>query len=232
MKATLDVLQQNAPYLNSWRNKLIHIGFLTVFTLIFLTVYNPFNMSEWGGSMLGYVLIGTPVLLISQFFLRSLLGFQKLTLFQLILWALAEIFIITLGVYLIYGPHFPSLNQKLDKYLLTLKYVMLIIASPYLLSVWVIASRQKLSTFQNFDVRPEPTIHSKFLSIRGENNKVVFAIDSDQIVVKDYLGRNISKSMTATKLINLDVTNLKNGIYYISIFSENEIQTSRLEVFK
>jgi hypothetical protein len=243
MKATLDVLQQNAPYLNSWRNKLIHIGFLTVFTLIFLTVYNPFNMSEWGGSMLGYIFIGTPVLLIGQFLLRPLLGFQKLTLFQLILWALAEIFIITLGVYLIYGEHFNSLNQKLEEYFLTLKYVMLIIASPYLLSIWFIASRQKLSSFQNLIVSSsnlEPTIQSKLLCIQGENNKVVFAIDSDQIVfIKssgNYLEINYLQDVQLYKeLVRLSLKELEAKIKdtrLIKIHRSYLVNTQHISSFK
>jgi hypothetical protein len=77
-----------------------------------------------------------------------------------------------------------------------------------------------------FSFGPNPAYGPLMINLNRENT------DEYQILVKDYQGRNITKSMTANKLINLDVSGLKNGIYYISIFSENEIQTSRLEVFK
>jgi hypothetical protein len=243
MKSTLDLLQQDAPYLNSWRNKLIHIGFLTVFTLIFLTVYTPFNMSEWDGSLIGYVLIGTPLLLISQFLLRPLFGFRKFKLYELLLWALAEIFIITLGVYLAFGPRFPTFSQKMDEYLITLKYVFLIIASPYLLSVWFIASRQKLSTFQNLKVissKEEPVYPTKLLSIQGENNKVVFAIDSNQIVfVKssgNYLEINyLHGGRTAKELLRMSLKELEAKIKdtpLIKIHRSYLVNTQKISSFK
>jgi hypothetical protein len=243
MKSTLDVLQQDAPYLNSTRNKLIHIGFLTVFTFIFLTVYSPFNMSEWGGSMLGYVLIGTPLILISQFLVRPLLGFRKFKLYELIIWAAAEILLVTLGIYLIFGPNFPSFTEKLDEYLLTLKYVVLIIASPYFLSIWLIASRQKLSTFQNLNVTSsmeEEIRPSKLLSILGENNKVVFAIDADQIVfIKssgNYLEINyLHGGRKAKELVRMSLKELEAKIKDTNLIKTHRsylVNTQQISSFK
>ena len=60
-------LNQKAPYLDSSYNKILLVGFLSIFTLIFLSVYNPFNMKLWGGSIPGYVFIGASTMLFSQF---------------------------------------------------------------------------------------------------------------------------------------------------------------------
>lgn len=58
MNSIDNLLQQEAPYLDSSKNKVLLIAFLAAFTLFFLAVYNPLNMVEWDGSIVGYVGIG------------------------------------------------------------------------------------------------------------------------------------------------------------------------------
>jgi hypothetical protein len=176
-------------------------------------------MSEWDGSIIGYIIIGLPIFLISQFLIRPLLGFYTFKLFQLILWASAEMLLIALGIYLFLGPNFPNLDQKLEEYFLTLKYVCLIIASPYILSIWFIASRQMLSTYENLTASSGASTnpsHSKLLSIKGESNKVIFAINIDLVVfiksAGNYLeinylhGGHIAKELVRMSLKELEGT--------------------------
>lgn len=223
MKSSLDVLKQDAPYLDSTRNKWVHIGFLSAFTLVFLTVYSPFNISEWDGSILGYTIVGAVVLIVSQFGIRPILGLQKAKLYQLLLLALAEILIITFGIYVFFGPEFSNFDQKLGEYLLTLKYVCLIIAIPYLLSVWFMASSQKLKAVQHFNTSSTITKKANLLSIKGENKKVNFAIDMDQIVfVKsagNYLDINYLKGgKPATEIVRMSLRELETKVAGSSLF--------------
>lgn len=241
MKSSLDVLKQDAPYLDSTKNKLMHIGFLTAFTIIFLTVYSPFNISEWDGSITGYVVVGSSILVVNHFLIRPVFGLKKLKLYQLIIIGAAEVLITAFGIYLFFGPEFPSLDQKVDEYLLTLKYVCLIVVSPYLLSLWFIASQQKLKSIQNSTLTNSLSSKKSILiSVKGENDKVVFAINSDQVVfVKsagNYLeihyldGEIVSKELVRMSLKELEAMIANSGL--LKIHRSYIINTQRISSFK
>lgn len=217
MKAIINILFQKAPYLDSARNRLFHIGFLSIFTAVFLSVYSPFNMSEWGGNIFGYVLIGTSVSFISQFPLRYLLGLKHLHLYQLLLLAAFEFILITLLLYLIYGVEYIAIDQKLGEFLVTLKFVCLILVGPYLLSVWFLAGRQKTvlsnEPLQSKELDKNPAL----LSIKSDTNKVLLAIRYDQIIFFKSSGNYVDiyylKGEKATKeLVRISLKELESII--------------------
>ena len=83
MNRIMNLLKQNLPYLDASKSKITLIGFLSLVIFIFLTVFAPFNLSQWGEShFLGYVYIGVGDLLLTQFVLRPLLGFKKIKVFH------------------------------------------------------------------------------------------------------------------------------------------------------
>ncbi|AWW00039.1 LytR/AlgR family response regulator transcription factor [Arcticibacterium luteifluviistationis] len=225
MKAIINILYQKAPYLDSTRNKLFHIGFLSIFTAIFLSVYSPFNMSEWGGSILGYVLIGTFVSFTSQFLLRYLLGLKHLRLYQLIFLAGFELTLITLLLYLIYGVEYLTIGKKIGEFLVTLKFVCLILMGPYLLSVWFLAGRQKPVLSNELSVNNDLGKNPALLSIKSDTNKVLLAIRYDQILLLKssgnyvdiyYLkGEKVTKELVRISLKELESIIQNTGILRI-----------------
>jgi len=217
MKAIINILKQKAPYLNSTRNRLLHIGFLAAFTLIFLTVYSPFNMNEWGGNIPSYILIGTSALFFSQFLLRNLLGLKSLRLYQMIFLAGMELILITLLLYFIYGIEYITIEQKVGEFVVTLKFVCLILVGPYLLSVWYLAGSQKTvysteSTQSNY-ITKNPAL----LSIRSDTNKVILAIQYDQLLYLKSSGNYVDiyylKGDKPTKeLVRISLKELESNI--------------------
>jgi hypothetical protein len=225
MKSVVDILQQEAPYLDSPRNKALLVLFLSTFTLIFFAVYNPFNMIEWGGSIIGYVGIGAAVLLISQFLFRRLLGIRKFKLYELVLWGVGEILVLTYFVYLVYGPEFPTYIEKIDEYFLTLKYVCLIILCPYIMFVWYIAFTEKFYSYKEVahnGLSIDTKIDNELLTINGENNKVILAINYNQLLYAkssgNYLDIYYLKGEIASKeLVRVSLKELEAKIKNTSI---------------
>ncbi len=225
MKPIIDILSQDAPVLDSSRNRLVHIGVLSVFTLVFLSVYSPFDMTEWGGNIIGYVFIGSVVSLLSQFVIRPILGVNKFKMYELILWGVCEILAMTFFIYLIYGPAFPTIGEKIDEYLLTLKFVFLIVAGPYTLLVWYLAFTEKFSSYKNVaqnGLLKDSRKGKELLTITGENNKVLLAINYDQLLyVKssgNYLDIYYLKGDTASKeLVRVSLKELEAKITDSSI---------------
>ncbi len=185
MNSLIDTLKEEASYLDSSKNKLLLVGFLAVFTFIFLSVYNPFNMVQWGGSILIYIGTGVGVFLFTQFPLRYVLKLKKFRLYHVILWLALEVLLIAFFVYLIYGPDFPTVKEEIDEYLLTLKFVSLTTIGPYVMCLWFFASRQKISIIKQ---EAEKTVseplnkESQLFTLTDDNNKVLLAIRYDQIL--------------------------------------------------
>lgn len=178
-------LNQPLPFLDSTKNKLQLIGFTAIYTIIFLYVFVPFNLDDWGDNTLGYIAIGVLVILCSQFVLRPLFGFRKLKAYSLIIIFLIELLTITYIIFLIYGPIFPSFTEKVQEYLMTLKHTSLIISIPYFLFVGYLNLRHKMSFYKEADnnkIQSATDSNNELLTIKGENNKTVIAIKYHQLL--------------------------------------------------
>ncbi len=181
-------------------------------------------MNEWGGSTYGYVSIGMAVLLISQFLVRPIFKTQRFKWYQLILWGAVEILLMTYLIYFVYGPVLIAFGERLDEYLLTLKYVGLIILCPYIFFIWYLALRHKFSSFKKVapkSISPSNT-GNELLTISGENNKVVLAINYDRLLyIKssgNYLDIYYLKGETASKeLVRISLKELEAKITDSSI---------------
>lgn len=221
----MSIFKQDLPFLDSTKNKFMLIGFLSLFIFIFLTVYAPFNMSQWDEShYMGYVGIGAGVLLLTQFVLRPIFGFNKINVSSLILLGLIEVLLITLGIYLAYSPPLDTVYDKLHEFYRTARYIVLTMVGPYLLFVWYLGLRHKFSSFKKFDSNSlSPTnTGNELLTITGENNKVLLALNYDQLLyVKssgNYLDIYYLKGDTASKeLVRVSLKELEAKITDSSI---------------
>lgn len=180
-----DFFKQDAPYTDSGRSKLLLTGVLSVFTIFFLRVYNPFNSEHWDGNVFGYVIMGGSLMLFSQFVMRRLFLKEGTRIYHLILFGTGELLAIALMIQLAYGPEFPSLSGYLSEYLLTLKFVTLVIAGPYVLTVWHLAYRYQLALFSRAEGQERETEELRnehLLTLTGDNGKVVLAVSYAQLL--------------------------------------------------
>lgn len=225
MNTITNILKQNLPYLDSSRNKMMLIGFLIFFIFIFLSVYAPFNMNQWGEShYLAYVGIGGGVLVLTQFLLRPLFGFKKIKVSSLILWGTVEVLLITIGIYLAYSPPLDTFYEKIDEFYRTARYIVLIMVGPYILFIWYLGLNHKFSSFK--ELKPNSLSHVEnskdLLTITGENNKVHLAINYDQLLyIKssgNYLDIYYLKGEIASKeLVRVSLKELEANITDSSI---------------
>jgi hypothetical protein len=181
-----NLFQQKITFLASTKGKLMLVGFLALFILLFLVIYTPFDMSqEARDAFLGYVLVGVCLLLFSQFVLRPFFRLQHFTLYSLILWCYFEVLLITYCIYLVYSPSFPTISEKFAEYYLTFEYVALVMPGPYLLFVLYLGLQDRVSTFQKVSQNQTHTERYKandLLTLTGENEKVILAIKYHQLL--------------------------------------------------
>lgn len=184
MKPVLKLLKQDIPYLDSSKGKLFLIGFICLYSLIFIIIYDPYNL-PWGKSYyLEFILLGLSVFLTSQFILRPLLGIKRFKIYSLLLWGLMEMLLIALLFEFTYSPPFPTFQQSVTEYFITLKQIGFVVIVPYTLFLWYTQIQQKLSSYKEVQYNKVETNAGKgneLLIINGENNKVILAIKYPQL---------------------------------------------------
>src|SRR5690606_4822655 len=94
MKPIINLLKQDIPYLDSPRNRLFLIGFICLYSFIFINIYDPYNLTWGKGHYLEFILLGLSVFLVCQFILRPLLGIKRFKIYSLLLWGLMEMMLI------------------------------------------------------------------------------------------------------------------------------------------
>ena len=180
MKRITKLINQEIPYLDKTKNKLILIGFICLYSYIFIKIYDPYDINEWGKTYyLEFVLLGLGVLLVSQFILRPLFKIKRFKVYSLMLWGLMEMLLIAAVFELVYSPPINSFQEQIVEYLITVKQIVLVVVVPYTLFLWYTQIQLKLSSYKQLRPNTVATNDDKgndLLVINGENNKVLLAI--------------------------------------------------------
>ena len=181
------IIKQDIPYLDSARSKLILIGFISLYSFVFINIYDPYNINKWGENYYWeFILIGLSVLIFTQFALRTILGPKRFKMYSLLPWVLMEIGIMAFIFELVYSPALRTFQEQISEFLITFRQIGLLVVVPYTLFLWYAQIKQKLSSFKKeiqFNGENASTDGiSELLIFNGENNKVVLAIKYNQLL--------------------------------------------------
>ncbi|MFH6604009.1 LytR/AlgR family response regulator transcription factor [Maribacter algicola] len=219
-------LQQDFPYLDSTRNKLILIGAIGLYSSFFLIVYSPFNIDQWkNDAYWKYVLLGILVIFVTQFVLRPLFGIKTFNYRSLIFWCLFELFLMATALHVIFAAPHVTLSEKIFDYLNTLWIVTLIAAIPYFMVLVYLVLRERLSAqkeIENKILKNSSNTAEKLLTITGENEKIKLAIKYNQLLLVksagNYLelfylqGESVKKELVRSSLKEFEEKTIDTGI--------------------
>lgn len=206
----LDLLENN-------KDRWILIITTGVFSILFLNLYNPFNVSNWHSAesiplfliLSSYGIIGIFILSISQFLIRPLFGINNFKIGSFILWFICEVIILGFVMFLIYGEKGLHGLDLLMEILRSLKYTFLVIALPYAAVLYYLHSNKQKQKYFQVD-KSEKNI----IKILDENENVRIAIEPDKLLfiknadnyVEIFYTNNegISKELVRTSLKRLE----------------------------
>ena len=154
MKIKNNLLNAEFNLLNNKWEKLVLIGFCTFFSILFINLYTPFRIDQWetdqGMSQFfrlsGFGIIGGLVIGLSQLVFKPLLFKKEHKVLHFMFWTMAEILILSLVFYALYG------NQDSNffpEYFNSLKYTFLGLLIPYTLALCFIFIYSKQKENQN-----------------------------------------------------------------------------------
>ncbi len=210
-------LNRPLDLLGSNKDKLILILTTGVFSILFLNLYNPFNVSNWHSVkslplfliLSSYGIIGIIILSISQFLIRPLFGINKFKIGSFILWFICEVVILGFVMFLIYGDKALSGHELLGEFFQSLKYTFLVITLPYAAILYYLHSNKQKQKYFQVD-KSEKNI----IKILDENENVRIAIEPDKLLfiknadnyVEIFYSNNegIAKELVRTSLKRLE----------------------------
>lgn len=210
-------LDKPLDLLGSNKDKLILILTTGVFAILFLNLYNPFNVSNWYSVeslpmfliLSSYGIIGIIILSISQFLIRPLFGINKFKIGTFILWFVCEVIILGFVMFIIYGEKGLRGGELVNEFFQSLKYTFLVISLPYAAVLYYLHSNKQRQKYFQVD-RSEKSI----IKILDENENVRIAIEPDKLLfiknadnyVEIFYSNNegIAKELVRTSLKRLE----------------------------
>jgi len=156
-----------------------------VFGVLFMNLYTPFNVSAWYNDasmplfliLSSFGLIGMLVLGVSQIALRYIFSIRTVSVGSYILWFLAELVLLTITMFIIYGNTSLTGSELAGEIFLTFKYTLLVVIIPYAGVLFYLAATQKE---ENIDTLLNAGDH--LVNILDENGELHLAVDLEHIL--------------------------------------------------
>lgn len=180
-----NLLNSDFNLLNHNWKKLVLISFCTLFSILFINLYTPFRIDQWEADqglsqffrLSGFGIIGGVVIGLSQLIIKPIL-FKKIhKVVHFILWTMAEILILSLVFYGLYGSHG---SNFFSEYFISLKYTFLGLLIPYTLALCFIFIYSQQKENQKLPETLKPI--NKIISLKDEYGNHRLSLKSSDIL--------------------------------------------------
>ena len=180
MTSILKILNKEIPALNDFKTRLWLTGFVAFFVLIFINVYNPFNINIWD-KYRAFPFVGIGILLLTQIIFHFIFTSFRTKLYSILVYCVLEVSLIALVFFILEKHQLNTFNEKLKEYSVTLTHTGLIIIAPYLIALWYLHLRYKMSLL-NDKIQTISVDDKRLISITDENGNLKMAIKPDKLI--------------------------------------------------
>ena len=194
------------PYLDRLKHRLLHVLIILVFSVLFLIVFEPFNIKAWlkyPGWLkdLGQLSLGLTfsfIIAFSQLLVRTIIRIEKFKVYHLVIWVTAEILLLTVILTIIFADY---TNGFLKEFFITLKFTSTGLLLPYSFSILTLMLIQQNSGQQR-NISNQAPEKSDLIHFKDEREQVKFSIhktsvlyleSSDNYVTVFYLQEDLVK---------------------------------------
>lgn len=184
----LNLLNQPFHLLDDHRNRWLLVLLAGLYGSIFVIVYNPMGIEQYLiNSNIGQFLsiqfagvIGAGTLILTQFVLRRMLGFERLTLIRFIYWSIFELLMISIVLFVFYGERG---RPFWDELLITTEKTFLLATVPFVIAILTIGLIYKRKV--SLETAPISKSLPVLISLEDEHGKSVLSVrDSDILCLK------------------------------------------------
>ena len=185
------IFDEIPAYLKDKSTLITQVMFVSIFALVFINLYAPFNAASWTDmSRLEFffsssvmILIGMLGIVISKMLFFLSMGRIKMNYLIFGLWHVAELALMT-SIYLVVDLVLLRSGMRLvDRYPSLLFITLLVLAIPYSISWLYLSMKDKRTKLENLtEDTSQEFREKKMISFRDETEKLRFSIKSEDIL--------------------------------------------------
>jgi hypothetical protein len=206
------------PFLDRLKYRLLHVFIILVFSVLFLVLFEPFNIKAWLKypewlKDLGLVSLGLTssfIIAFSQLLIRSIVKIKNFKVYHLISWLTAEILLLSLILTFIFADY---ANGFLNELIITFRFASIGLVLPYSFSILILMLMHQNKKLEN-GVSYLSNEKSDLINIKDERGQVKFSIhkpsvlyleSSDNYVTIYYLQEdNVRKEMVRSSMKKME----------------------------
>ena len=169
------------------------VAFVALFSMLFMTLYQPFSNTTWfgfgswkqAGVTVLFYLVAVPTLIMSKLLLSGLSTVHSITVKRFLMWHILEFLVIAIEYYLFTVCFKLGLSRELPQLLIRIpSCVALILASPYSI-VWFYAQykakKEELELFMVTHKRETMESAHRLIQFRDSQGKHKMSLSEDSI---------------------------------------------------
>ncbi len=178
-------------YLKDKSTIMTQVMFVSIFALVFINIYSPFNASSWFevGRIefffysSAFILSGMLIIVISKLLFVFLAGRIRLNYLLFAIWNLAEIVLLAVAYLVVDLYLLKSGAELVERFTGLLFITLLVLAIPYSLSWLWLSLKDKRSKLENLTLNTSMEFRERqMISFRDETEKLRFSIKSTDIL--------------------------------------------------
>lgn len=178
---SIKFLNNRFNLLDSKENRYLLILVVFVFSVVFLNLYQPFNIARWYSDsgfiqflrLSSYGFIIAVVFMFTQFPLRRIFKIHEFKIKSYLLWLLIEIALINLVYIFLYGN--PIGNLKNDV-VFSLKYTLMSIWIPYLFAILIVYYKEHRTEIESLKMNLNKPAEKNLMVFKDEYGKIKFSV--------------------------------------------------------
>lgn len=194
---TQNFLNYNFSLLDKKENRILLIVVIFIFSVIFLNLYQPFNIARWYSDsgfvqflrLSSYGFIIAVVFLITQFPLRKIFKIDHFKIKTYFFWLVVEITIINLVYIFLYGN--PIGNFKNDL-VFSLKYTLMSIWLPYTFAILIVYYKEHREEIKSLKLNVNKPAEKRLIVFKDENDKIKFSVLSKDLLLLESTDNYVS----------------------------------------
>ena len=190
-------LNNNYSLLDKKGNRYLLILVVFIFSVIFLNVFEPFNIARWYSDsgiiqflrLSSYGFITAVVFLFTQFPLRKVFKIHEFKIKSYLLWLAIEIALINLVYILLYGNPIGNFRNDLG---FSLKYTLMSIWLPYSFAILIVYYKNQREEIESLKSNANKPAEKRLLIFKDENGKIKFSVLAKDLLLLESTDNYVS----------------------------------------
>ena len=194
---SLSFLNNNFTLLDKKGDRYLLILVVFVFSVIFLNVFEPFNIARWYSDsgfiqflrLSSYGFVIAIVFLFTQFPLRRIFKVQQFSIKSYLLWLIIEIALINLVYIFLYGN---PIGNFMNDLVFSLKYTLMSIWLPYSFAILIVYYKNQRAEIESLKSNANKPIEKRLIIFKDENGKIKFSVLAKDLLLLESTDNYVS----------------------------------------